>query len=351
MTARHLPYFALSLCLACGAPAEEDTQASDETSAEGDGDGDPSGDGDGDGDPSGDGDGDASGDGDGDASGDGDGDASGDGDGDPSGPLCAGHAELCDRPYDQVAFATTHNSHAALDDGFSAFNANHQSGMAAQLDAGIRGFLIDTYYDQAAPDPQPILLCHGPCGLGSVPHLDTLELVVEFLQQNPTEFVSFIYQDGVSGEDLALEYEAAGAIDLVYTHELGSPWPTLGEMIEADTRLVVTVENGGPPPAWHHNIWEHGWDTPYGPSSAEELSCALNRGSADNQLFLVNHWVNNGLGLPSAADADIVNQYEPLLARAQECQAMWDHIPNFLAVDFWERGDVVAVVNTLNEVD
>ena len=54
--------------------------ASESSTSEGDGDGDPAGGGDGD--PSGDGDGDPSGDGDGDTSGDGDGDTGGDGDGD-----------------------------------------------------------------------------------------------------------------------------------------------------------------------------------------------------------------------------------------------------------------------------
>ena len=77
----------------------------------------------------------------------------------------------------------------------------------------------------------------------------------------------------------------------------------------------------------------------------------LNRGDPANDLFLVNHWVNSLLGLPSAAQAEVVNQYDFLLARAQECAQLWDHAPNFLAIDFWERGDLFAVVDTLNGVD
>lgn len=308
--------------------------------------------GDGDGDPaSGDGDGDSGdGDGDGDSGpGDGDGDTGpGDGDGDP-GPACSGHVELCERPFDEVVFATTHNSHAALDDGFTAFNANHQQGISAQLDAGVRGMLIDTYYEDGPGSP--IILCHGPCGLGSISHLDTLQVFVEFLEANPGELLTLIYQDGVSPQDLAVEYETSGAIELVYAHPEGTPWPTLGELVEANTRLIVTAENSGPPPDWHHNIWEIGWDTPYGPSDPADLSCELNRGSTDNDLFLVNHWVNTEINLPSAANADVVNAYDFLLARAQECAQLWDHAPNFLAVDFWERGDLFAVVDTLNGVN
>jgi hypothetical protein len=299
----------------------------DDDDETGDGDGEP-GDGDGDGEP---------------GDGDGDGDP-GDGDGD-SRPRCNGHVELCDRPYDEVVFAGTHNAHAVTTEGFSQFNANQIRSIPIQLEDGIRVMLIDTYYDG---DTGEIVLCHGPCQLGSTPHAEVLAAIVEFLLENPGEVLTLIYQDQVSPEDLALDYELTGAIDLVYVHPTGQLWPTLGEMVEADTRLVVTAEQGSPPPAWHHNIWALGWDTPYGPQDPDDLSCELNRGSSEHDLFLVNHWVNNAIGLPSPTDAELVNAYDFLLARAQECWARWDHPPNFLAVDFYDRGDLLAVVETLN---
>ncbi len=256
---------------------------------------------------------------------------------------CAGHVELCARRFDEVVFPASHNSHAASSEGFTLFNTNQSVGVAEQLQAGIRGLLMDTYFEGGE-----VVLCHGPCGLGSTNHAEVLGDIVDFLDANPGELITIIYEDGVSPEQLGVDFESTGAIARVYAHEPGQPWPTLGEMVEADTRLVITAEQGGPPPAWHHNIWEIGWDTPYGPTSADDLSCALNRGSADNDLFLVNHWVNNAFGLPSTENADEVNEYSFLLARAQECEAMWDHAPNLLAVDFYSRGDVVAVAETLN---
>ena len=206
--------------------------------------------------------------------------------------------------------------------------------------------LIDTYYDEA--DPSVIVLCHGPCSLGSTPHLEALSTMVEFLDQHQNDVLTLIYEDGVSGADLALDYAATGADQLVYTHPSDQPWPTLGELAAANTRLVVSVEQGGPPPAWHQNVWTLAWDTPYGPQDPADLSCDLNRGSPDNDLFLVNHWVNNQLGLPSLDAANQVNAYDFLLARAQECQTQWDHPANFLAVDFYDRGDLFEVVDTLN---
>jgi hypothetical protein len=319
------------LLLACAPESEPLADESSSTSESGDGDGD----GDGDGAP-GDGDGDG-------APGDGDGD--GDGDGEP--PLeCNGHVELCDRPYDEVVFAGTHNAHSATEEGFAPGIANQVHGVATQLQDGVRVMLLDTYYDDA--DPSVIVLCHGPCFLGSTPHLEVLGQIVEFLNQNPGEVLTLIYEDHVDAADLALDFEATGAVDLVYTHVPGQPWPTLRAMVEADTRLVVTAENQGPPPDWYQNVWDVAWDTPYGPQDPADLSCDLNRGSSDNDLFLVNHWVNNDLGLPSPADAEVVNAYDVLLARTQQCRDQWSHATNFVAVDFYDRGDLFAVVDTLN---
>lgn len=256
---------------------------------------------------------------------------------------CNGHPQLCDRPFDEVVFAATHNSHAVTSEGFSAFNANQGFPVPNQLEDGVRAFLLDTYFEDDS-----VVLCHGPCGLGEVSHALVLGQMVDFLEANPREVVAILYQDAVSPEQLSVDYEATGAIDLVYSHPEGEPWPTLGELIEANARLLVTAEQGGPPPDWHHHLWALAWDTPYGPTDAEDLSCELNRGDPDNDLFLVNHWVNNSFGLPSAENAEEVNAYDPLLARALECWALWDHPPNFLAVDYYERGNLMEVVDALN---
>jgi hypothetical protein len=340
-----LPTLAAVASSGCEVGAETPTEASEESST-GDETEDPSGDGDGDSSEDGDGD-PATGDGDGDpATGDGD-PATGDGDGDSSDPPgCNGHLELCDRRYDQVVFPGTHNSHAATMAGFSGFVANQVYGIPDQLEDGVRVLLIDTYYDEA--DPGVILLCHGPCNLGSTPHLEALGNIVSFLTRHPSEVVTIIYQDGVAAADLAVDYGATGASELVYTHTPGQVWPTLGQMVAANTRLVVSAEQGGPPPAWHHHVWDLAWDTPYGPEDPADLSCELNRGSPDNDLFLVNHWVNNEIGLPSFEAAETVNGYEFLLDRAEACQDLWDHPANFLVVDYYDRGELFEVVDTLN---
>ncbi|MCA9709683.1 MAG: hypothetical protein KDK70_27845 [Myxococcales bacterium] len=266
----------------------------------------------------------------------------------PAALLCNGHAALCERPFDQVVFPGTHNSHSAVDAGFPMLNANQLGDIAQQLEDGVRVMLIDLYPDEA--DPDVVLMCHGPCSLASTPHLDGLGAITDFLVAHPREVLTLIYEDHVAVAEIQEDFAATGADALTFVHAAGDPWPTLGEMIDADTRLVVTAESGGPPPPWFHHVWDVAWDTPYGPMQAEDLSCDLNRGSADNDLFLLNHWVNNAFDLPSIDAAEVVNAADVLQARAMECWQQWDHPPNFVVVDFYERGDLFAVVDALNGV-
>jgi hypothetical protein len=45
-----------------------------------------------------------------------------------------------------------------------------------------------------------------------------------------------------------------------------------------------------------------------------------------------------------------VNAYDPLLRRARECKRIRDHVPNLVAINFYEKGDVLRVVDALNGV-
>lgn len=257
---------------------------------------------------------------------------------------CNGHVALCGRRYDEVVYPTTHNSFSARDAGFSVFNANHVKPVGEQLAAGVRGLLLDVVIDDGET-----ALCHGPCSFGRLPHIDVLGEIADFLAANPREIITIIYQDDAPVADITADYATLGLESRVFTYA-GGPFPTLEEMIAADTRLVVTAESGGPPPAWFHHVWDIVWDTPYSYKSADEFSCVLNRGDKGNPLFLLNHWVNSELDLPSQEGAMQVNAYDVLHGRAVECMQAAGDLPNYVAVDFWEQGDLFAVVDALNGV-
>jgi hypothetical protein len=68
---------------------------------------------------------------------------------------------------------------------------------------------------------------------------------------------------------------------------------------------------------------------------------------ASAPLFLLNNWVDTS-PVPRPSLATTVNARSALLARAETCMRIRDRLPNLVAVDFYRRGNLVGVVNTLN---
>lgn len=292
---------------------------------------------------------------------------------------CNGHAELCDRPANEVAYATTHNSMSISQYGW--LWPSHDGTIADQLDAGVRGLLIDTHYADTLekieealvalpPAAQQVarnaiesadfeakgedsFLCHMACGLGASALTDSLADIRSFLEENPREVLFVVFQDEITPADTELAVQAAGLEPYIYTHEQavseqGTAWPTLGEMIDADQRLVIMSENENPPPAWYQNVWDNTMETPYTFINYDDFSCEPNRGSDDAPFFMLNHWIQRGS--PNRVDASVVNDYDFLLARAQQCEEERGKMPNFIAVNFYQNGNVFDVVDTLNGV-
>jgi hypothetical protein len=160
--------------------------------------------------------------------------------------------------------------------------------------------------------------------------------------------VVVVIQDAITPEGTETAFEESGLISMVYAHEEGQPWPTLGEMIDKNQRVVVMAEEGGPPPAWYHHVWDYTKETPYSFHDPEEMSCEPNRGTEEGEFFLLNHWIERAS--PSRLDSAQLNEYQFLLDRAQECAEERGQVPNFVAVNFYLNGDLFDVVDELNGV-
>lgn len=299
---------------------------------------------------------------------------------------CNGSEALCDRRLDEVVFAATHNSMAAARDGYTL--GYQTDGIVPQLEDGIRGLLVDVYFgrqvedDLVVTDRAPLtederdevveqygesavrsaesiaattelsgvsremFLCHAFCELGATGFVDELGRIREFLDDRPREVLMMIIQDeGPGPDDVAAAFEASGLIDLVATLEREAPLPTLEELVDAGTRVVVATENDAGGFAWYHAAFELMQDTPFTFESVDDFTCELNRGEPDNPLFLVNHWLSPVA--PSAAD--VANRADVLDERIVDCLEVRDRIPNLIAVDFHDRGDLLDFVDRLND--
>lgn len=291
---------------------------------------------------------------------------------------CNGHPELCDRRYDEVTYAATHNSMSSPD--VVTIWPEQDGDIRAQLDAGVRALLIDTHHwtplvdagqltevaagsdDRALPADLagrvfdrlgPVsegrdgaFLCHNECALGALPLHDALVTVREFLEENPAEVVTLIVQDAIPADETAAEFRRAGLGRYLHTHDADEPWATLGEMVERDERLVVFAEDQGPPPDWYRHAFDDMQDTPYRFEEPGDLSCDVNRGVPDAPLFLLNHWVQRVV--PDRATAAEVNRHDVIVDRAARCERERGLRATFVAVDFYGIGDLFGAVDTLN---
>jgi len=252
---------------------------------------------------------------------------------------CNGHASLCDRPFDQVAFATTHNAMSNRDDSWAGPNQNH--GIPQQLEDGIRAMMIDSYEHEGEA-----YLCHGDCLFGKIEMVTALQSITEFLNSHPAEVFTLIFEDYLGYEKTKTAFEASGLLDFIYVPDPETGWPTLREMIEANTRVVVLSDSGASEDGWYLPLFGYCFETHYSYQTPEDFSCNSNRGSENNDLFILNHFLTNPL--PSEAFAEQVN-YNPLfIERATACGDHYSRPINFVTVDFYDIGDVLSVVDTLN---
>jgi hypothetical protein len=111
------------------------------------------------------------------------------------------------------------------------------------------------------------------------------------------------------------------------------------------------AENGTGGVPWLRAQFDLLQETPYRFVTPAEVagsgSCRPNRGRVRHPLFLLNNWVDTS-PLPRARNAAVVNAFETLLRRARLCERLRNRLPNLVAVDFYEQGDVVGVVRALN---
>ncbi len=260
--------------------------------------------------------------------------------------FCNGFKSLCDRRLDQVVLATAHNAMSNQDEGWLVPNQDH--GLITQLDDGIRGFMIDVHpYDgDDATQTGKTYLCHSSCTLGAEDFAAAMTKIRVWLDEHPHEIISFILEDYVPEAAMNAGLDAAGMLPMCWHQAEGQPFPTLRTMINSNQRIFIMTESGGGALPWNHGYQTFAWDTDYANKTPADFSCARLRGKAGNPLFVINHFITNPLASKTAATQANAN---PLLAdRLQQCLKETKQLPNFVAVDFYDVGDLIADVAALN---
>ncbi len=302
---------------------------------------------------------------------------------------CNGSRALCERRLDDVVFPATHNSYAASEEPGWYFT-NQRYGIERQLRDGIRAFLIDVHYGvrdeqsgrirtdldyegssrnkvvqelspralrtaerlagrvgvQEVEGTRRLYLCHTLCELGAEPLDEQLAIFQEFLEANPGEVIILFVEPYVDVDDIESALDEAGLLEQAAQISRDDPLPTLEQLVDADTRLVVLAEKDGGARQWYLDGFSFVQDTPLGATTPSELRCRRNRGLADSPLFLVNHWIPP---FPPSVSRNSRIAGRALQRRLGRCQRVRGQLPNLVAVDFHERSGVVEAARRLNE--
>ena len=270
---------------------------------------------------------------------------------------CHGEASFCLRTYDDFTFAETHNAYSTVEDKF-LIGVNHYTGLQSQWEDGIRAFMVDSHhraYDNTTADD--VSFCHGtgqffhPCQFGIVDAFDWIRLLDSLMNNSSGDIVTLLIENYVPASHLSHLFNETGMSRRVYTHRLGDPWPSLGDLALAGTDLVVFWEQAQDHDfPWLHDFGVFSWTTDYAEDRPDEMDCTVSRGDGSQPVWHLNNWLTSSFGLPDPVRAGDVNDYETLLRRSIECWEKMDDRPTFIAVDYWEEGEVTNVTITINKM-
>jgi len=242
--------------------------------------------------------------------------------------------------YSDISWLVTHNAMSNRAEGW--WFPNQSYGITRQLNDGVRGLMLDVHMIEG----QPFLL-HGSSMLGAVPLQTTLAEIRAFMQKRTDAVVTVILECYAPATTVQKAFQASGLSGMLHQQDSGSSWPTISEMITRNKRLVLFTDSGGGG-EWqgYHDVWKFCQETHYSVKQVNDFSFKRNRGEESNSLLILNHFLTRpiaGLGLAKRANASSV--LEP---RLEGCERAMKRFPNFVAVDFYECGEIPKLLFEFN---
>ncbi|KAJ2552992.1 hypothetical protein EV175_003104 [Coemansia sp. RSA 1933] len=274
--------------------------------------------------------------------------------------VCNQHAELCTRAYNDVTFVSTHASYAVTNSSRPSVPGTQYKGIQDQLDDGVRGFHFNLTKGSTASS---VLLCFPDCSVNNGGELaDALTIIKEWLDDNQNDVVT-IFLEGTSMDAspayVTSAFTSSGADKYAL---MGKPasWPTLGDMIDAGTTLVVFAESTAV-----SNANSKGYFIPYGGivlrlegpyNYGHEWECGPWTRSTESILLIPHYIVQtasyNGVSysdMPYPFSLGTTNGYqlEYHVITCRSGQSIW---VNFMEVDFYDQGDVFTPMLKMNSL-
>ncbi|KAF4925462.1 PI-PLC X domain-containing protein 1 [Colletotrichum viniferum] len=273
---------------------------------------------------------------------------------------CNGREHLCNRKYSNVTFVGSHNANFVGD----RITHNQNVPVTRQLDMGVRFLTIQTHWNDGE-----IRMCHSKCWLLDVGKLEDFLLEVgRWMKNHPNEVVTLLLTNPTSirGRDFAAAFRKVGMDKIAFTPNKKltvNSWPTLGQLIDNNNRLVVFMDYPEKPrrEKWIMDWFSYSWETPYGELDSNFPHCQRDRPQRDidesKYMYLINHVWNIAMDarfegetvkIPTRLAANITNSMDSISRQVKLCKAKWGKIPNVILLDFIDDGDAIKAQDHFN---
>jgi hypothetical protein len=290
--------------------------------------------------------------------------------------VCNNSPDLCSKSYSAITHLGAHNSPFVRDAStrFST-SGNHYFNTTLQLSAGVRMLTGQVHQSNGAWH-----LCHSSCDLLDAGLLsDWLSEIKTWMDGNPSDVVSILLvnSDKANPGELAAEFEKSGITEYKYTPpSVTSPqitWPTLQELVSANTRLMTFVASLDAAQIDSTNSYlmdefTFVFETAFDNTDPGNFTCTTDRPSglrgqtagalSSGRMPLQNHFLYDTqlFGVEAPDEANITSTNAPadkpgnMGDAAKDCRTEWGKAAVFILVDFFDQGPALATVDELNGV-
>ncbi|MEX2588805.1 MAG: hypothetical protein WD334_01285 [Chitinophagales bacterium] len=250
---------------------------------------------------------------------------------------CNGYPKLCEKTFSSIVLPVSYNSYNCSQCGGSS-NAAQQISVTAQLQAGVRGLMLNVYEQD---NPQfnndeaylSLVLKDYPTATEKWQLISVLKEIKSFMQENSNE-VLVLFIDGDAPVDLLIDaLEKTQLTEYLYTHTGGSQWPVLGRMVYNNERLIVFNTRKSEANKWNHFSENYILHSAKNHSTPADITCSVESGAELKTFYMMHHYLDIVVAqneIPS--NYEQVNSSSFLLERLLECTDVLESNPNFVVL-------------------
>jgi hypothetical protein len=289
---------------------------------------------------------------------------------------CNNSPDLCSRSYSSITHLGAHDSPFVRDatTGYST-SGNQYYNSTVQLDAGVRLLTAQVHKNNGGWH-----LCHSSCDLLDAGLLsDWLSDIKTWINSNPNDVVTvlLVNADNASPSDLDTQFTTAQITSLAYkpvsSTVAPASWPTLQELITAQTRLMVFATNLQTSTitteqSYLMNEFTFIFENSYDNVETTDFNCTPDRPSglttqsalSGNLMPFMNHFLytEGALDIQTPNVDNITTTNSPgtttvgqLGTSLNTCKSAYSgRAPTFVLVDFFDQGPAIDAVDAINGI-